>query len=98
MAGLIIVVLADANGISDCHWRVIDRVNRHSQGCGGAGRCGTAVYGNCSNGQVDGGMAVGWRGKKDGETIGFGRVGNLPCEMTLKEYALLVKESGSFQM
>ena len=27
-----------------------------------------------------------------GETIGFGRVGNLPCEMTLKEYALLVKK------
>ena len=30
-------------------------------------------------------------GEKDGEPIGFGRVGNLPCEMTLKEYALLVK-------
>ena len=32
-------------------------------------------------------------GEKDGETIGFGRVGNLPCEMTLKEYALLVKKN-----
>lgn len=29
-------------------------------------------------------------GEKNGEPIGFGRVGNLPCEMTLKEYALLV--------
>ena len=32
-------------------------------------------------------------GEKDGEPIGFGRVGNLPCEMTLKEYALLVKKN-----
>ena len=32
-------------------------------------------------------------GEKEGEPIGFGRVGNLPCEMTLKEYALLVKKN-----
>ena len=32
--------------------------------------------------------------EKDGEPIGFGRVGNLPCEMTLAaEYALLVKRT-----
>ena len=32
-------------------------------------------------------------GEKEGEAIGFGRVGNLPHEMTLREYALLVKKN-----
>ena len=32
-------------------------------------------------------------GEKDGEPIGFGRVGNLSREMKLRDYALLVKEN-----
>lgn len=32
-------------------------------------------------------------GEKDGEPVGFGRVGKLPKEMTLKDYALLVKKN-----
>ena len=65
-------VIAGHAGIDDGHvfvgaGRVVsgaqvgDRIDRHSQGGGGAGRCGAAVYGNRSNGQVEGGVAVGWR-------------------------------------
>ena len=32
-------------------------------------------------------------GEKDGEPIGFGRVGNLPGKLTLRDYALLVKKN-----
>ena len=32
-------------------------------------------------------------GEQDGATVGFGRVGKIPSEMTLREYALLVKKN-----
>ena len=32
-------------------------------------------------------------GEKEGEPVGFGRVGQIPKKMTLKEYALLVKKN-----
>lgn len=36
-------------------------------------------------------------GEKDGEKIGLGRVGNLPGQMSLREYALLVKKNLKLQ-